>query len=275
MGLGCGGTMGKIFLIGINIIFFVLGLGLLIVGALMKANVKIIKEELKPALNSVTVSSYKLGDLTDNLSIVFIAIGVFIFLVAGLGLFGACCQNRCMLVTYAILVLILLIIKIVAIALWFTMKGEVEDKVREEMLKSLNGHYTSNMLDSDNEISNSWNYMFLTLDCCAVNPVTGVANDFKQTPWCTTAGTCQQSNADLPGTCCTGVDANTYRTAPSDCTSAISGYNTMGCYDALKDEINSYSTPIIGVGVTILIIELLAVIFAFVICKQSGQDEVV
>lgn len=79
--------------------FQVLGLGLLIVGALMKANVKIIKEELKPALNSVTVSSYKLGDLTDNLSIVFIAIGVFIFLVAGLGLFGACCQNRCMLVT--------------------------------------------------------------------------------------------------------------------------------------------------------------------------------
>lgn len=76
-----------------------LGLGLLIVGALMKANVKIVTDEVKPALNTVTVSSYKLGDLADNLSVVFIVIGVFIFIVAGLGLFGACCQNRCMLVT--------------------------------------------------------------------------------------------------------------------------------------------------------------------------------
>lgn len=76
---------------------------MLIVGALMKANVKIVTDEVKPALNTVTVSSYKLGDLADNLSVVFIVIGVFIFIVAGLGLFGACCQNRCMLVTVRLL----------------------------------------------------------------------------------------------------------------------------------------------------------------------------
>lgn len=275
MALGCGGTLGKVFLILINIIFFLLGLGLLIVGALMKANVKIVTDEVKPALNTVTVSSYKLGDLADNLSVVFIVIGVFIFIVAGLGLFGACCQNRCMLVTYAILVLILFIAKIAAIALWFTMQGEVEDKVKNEMLTSLQTHFTDDSVDTGSEVSRSWNYMFMTLDCCAINKVTSGTNDFDQSPWCTATGkSCKDSSAEVPRTCCVDVDASTYTTAAAPCTTGVSGYNTMGCYDALKAEIDSYSTPVIGVGITILVIELLAVIFAFVICKQTGEEVV-
>lgn len=275
MALGCGGTLGKVFLILINIIFFLLGLGLLIVGALMKANVKIVTDEVKPALNTVTVSSYKLGDLADNLSVVFIVIGVFIFIVAGLGLFGACCQNRCMLVTYAILVLILFIAKIAAIALWFTMQGEVEDKVKSEMLTSLQTYFTDDSVDTGSEVSKSWNYMFMTLDCCAINKVTSGTNDFDESPWCKDTGkSCKDTLAEVPRTCCVDVDASTYAAATAPCTTGVSGYNTMGCYDALKAEIDSYSTPVIGVGITILVIELLAVIFAFVICKQTGEEVV-
>lgn len=275
MALGCGGTLGKVFLILINIIFFLLGLGLLIVGALMKANVKIVTDEVKPALNTVTVSSYKLGDLADNLSVVFIVIGVFIFIVAGLGLFGACCQNRCMLVTYAILVLILFIAKIAAIALWFTMQGEVEDKVKSEMLTSLQTYFTDDSVDTGSEVSKSWNYMFMTLDCCAINKVTSGTNDFDESPWCKDTGkSCKDTLAEVPRTCCVNVDASTYTAATAPCTTGVSGYNTLGCYDALKAEIDSYSTPVIGVGITILVIELLAVIFAFVICKQTGEEVV-
>lgn len=275
MALGCGGTLGKVFLILINIIFFLLGLGLLIVGALMKANVKIVTDEVKPALNTVTVSSYKLGDLADNLSVVFIVIGVFIFIVAGLGLFGACCQNRCMLVTYAILVLILFIAKIAAIALWFTMQGEVEDKVKSEMLTSLQTYFTDDSVATGSEVSKSWNYMFMTLDCCAINKVTSGTNDFDESPWCKDTGkSCKDTLAEVPRTCCVNVDASTYTAATAPCTTGVSGYNTLGCYDALKAEIDSYSTPVIGVGITILVIELLAVIFAFVICKQTGEEVV-
>lgn len=275
MALGCGGTLGKVFLILINIIFFLLGLGLLIVGALMKANVKIVTDEVKPALNTVTVSSYKLGDLADNLSVVFIVIGVFIFIVAGLGLFGACCQNRCMLVTYAILVLVLFIAKIAAIALWFTMQGEVEDKVKSEMLTSLQTYFTDDSVATGSEVSKSWNYMFMTLDCCAINKVTSGTNDFDESPWCKDTGkSCKDTLAEVPRTCCVNVDASTYTAATAPCTTGVSGYNTLGCYDALKAEIDSYSTPVIGVGITILVIELLAVIFAFVICKQTGEEVV-
>lgn len=68
----------------------------------MKVNVSAINDDVKPALNGVTVASYKLGDLVDSLAILFIVIGAFIFIVSGLGLFGACCEVKCMLVTVSI-----------------------------------------------------------------------------------------------------------------------------------------------------------------------------
>lgn len=77
-----------------------LGLGLLIAGILVKINA--LSSDVTPALNSVEVAGYKLGDLANNLSIVFIVIGAFIVLVSGLGLIGGCCEVRWMLVVVLI-----------------------------------------------------------------------------------------------------------------------------------------------------------------------------
>lgn len=41
----------------------------------------------------------------------------------------------------------------------------------------------------------------------------------------------------------------------------------QGCYDALKAEIDSYSTPVIGVGITILVIEVRISVIRPSICK--------
>lgn len=41
----------------------------------------------------------------------------------------------------------------------------------------------------------------------------------------------------------------------------------QGCYDALKAEIDSYSTPVIGVGITILVIEVGIAVISPSVCK--------
>lgn len=82
--------------------FQVIGLGLLVVGALMKSNVLGLKDDIKAVLNSIVVNDWKLGNLVGSLTIIFIFIGVFLFLVAFLGFFGAFFQNRCVLVTVSI-----------------------------------------------------------------------------------------------------------------------------------------------------------------------------
>ena len=77
-----------------------LGLGLLIVGILLKIDVKQIdKEQVVTALNEVNLGgSLHFGSLAQSLPILLIVSGVVVLLIAGLGMFGACCKNRCMLV---------------------------------------------------------------------------------------------------------------------------------------------------------------------------------
>jgi hypothetical protein len=67
----------------------ILGNGILTVGILMKLNIKSLTIELGPATDH--------GLLTEDVAIVMIVFGVFITTVAGLGLFGACSNSRCML----------------------------------------------------------------------------------------------------------------------------------------------------------------------------------
>lgn len=174
---------------------------------------------------------------------------------------------------YAVLVLILLVMKIAVIILWFTMKNTVENEVKDKLFVSLKDNYKEDTLTNSNSISNAWNYMFMTLDCCGVNPVVSTKNDFDSTYWCNVAGSCLAAVSNIPKTCCLNVDENTYTTAPIACHSNVDTgtYNTKGCYDALKEKLLSQSPSIIGVMVTVIVIEVLAVIFAFWVCCQVGD----
>lgn len=274
MARGFCGKVGTVFLVIINIIFFLMGLGLVIAGALALTDVSNINtDHIKPILDSIPVGSFEAGSLVKNLTTLIIVIGAFILLIAGLGLFGACCQNKFMLVTYAVLVLILLVMKIAVIILWFTMKNTVENEVKDKLFVSLKDNYKEDTLTNSNSISNAWNYMFMTLDCCGVNPVVSTKNDFDSTYWCNDVGSCLAAVSNIPKTCCLNVDENTYTTAPIACHSNVDTgtYNTKGCYDALKEKLLSQSPSIIGVMVTVIVIEVLAVIFAFLVCCQVGD----
>lgn len=274
MARGFCGKVGTVFLVIINIIFFLMGLGLVIAGALALTDVSNINtDHIKPLLDSIPVGSFEAGNLVKNLTTLIIVIGAFILLIAGLGLFGACCQNKFMLVTYAVLVLILLVMKIAVIILWFTMKNTVENEVKDKLIVSLKDNYKADTLTNSNSISNAWNYMFMTLDCCGVNPVVSTKNDFDSTYWCNDDGSCLAAVSNIPKTCCLNVDENTYTTAPIACHSNVDTgtYNTKGCYDALKEKLLSQSPSIIGVMVTVIVIEVLAVMFAFWVCCQVGD----
>ena len=82
-----------------------MGLGLLIAGALALSDIANVNtDHVKPLLDTIEVGSFQAGSMATNLSILFIVIRVFIMIVSGLGLFGACCQNKCMLVVVSVLV---------------------------------------------------------------------------------------------------------------------------------------------------------------------------
>ncbi|KAJ8307951.1 hypothetical protein KUTeg_014500 [Tegillarca granosa] len=231
-----------ILLIYINDIYIILllGLGLMVPGIIVQANVELVNSEVRPLLNQVQVGSFTLGSLVDGLSVTLIVIGVFILILAGLGAFGACCKHKCMLTTYAIIVFVLWLIKVIIVICWIVMRSEKQE-----------------------------------LSCCGVSAVTGITNDFDNSTWVTSG---EAGSQEIPEFCCTGITADNYlTTTPAvTCTHTVtSGYYNKGCYDAAYDMLTEYSGVFIAVGVIILIVEVLAVIFACCICKQTGKDQVV
>lgn len=74
------------------------------------------------------------------------------------------------------------------------------------------------------------------LDCCGVNPVLSATNDFDQTSWCLTSGTCKTGTSEIPKTCCVNVDESSYTSAPAGChTNVNSGtYNTKVVFYGFK-----------------------------------------
>ena len=58
-------------------------------------------------------------------------------------------------------------------------------------------------------------------DCCAVREIQGTANDFDNTPWCTTSGSCQATSSQIPRTCCKDVTQDDYQNAPAMCHASV------------------------------------------------------
>nr|ANG56320.1 tetraspanin [Meretrix meretrix] len=270
MGLGLGGKCGMFFLVTLNILFLLLGLGLLIVGIIMKVDSDVIeKEEVSKTLNEVTFNgNLKLGNVASSLSVLIICIGVFVLIVAAFGCFGACCKNRCMLVVYAIVVLLVFILQIAAVALWFIMQNKVEETVEDGLSKSMEKYEG---VTSSNEVSVGWDLIFIGFDCCGVNAVTLTNNEFSKTAWWGSRG-----SDIIPYSCCKSVTEDNYKAGTeSTCTTTLVAAQEKGCYNAFKDFVKKYQTAALAIGIILLIIELIAIVFAFVLCRAIGKDEMI
>lgn len=227
---------------------FVLGATMFVIGVMaFKPAVDINTGDVRDLLVSITTSSFHVGIIFFFLIILFTLSGLALLMAVGYCACGCCCKsvvnpyNR-----YGFIVLVLSVVTGLIFAASLIVKIVVESKIQERMGESFKDNYVGDTLTSSNSISNAWNYMFMTIDCCGVNSVQSKTNDFDTTPWCTYSGTCQEGNSEIPKTCCLSVDEDTYLLAPNDCYASVTSgtYNTKGCYDALEDKVFKETTTI-------------------------------
>uniref|UniRef100_K1QJQ7 Uncharacterized protein n=1 Tax=Magallana gigas TaxID=29159 RepID=K1QJQ7_MAGGI len=160
MGYSCPSEHG-IALIIINKMLLGMGVGLIIVGSLVVTDGSN-TDHVRQVLNSITVTigSSTVGSLVNTLSILMIVTGVAIFVVTWFSLLGIIFQKRFLLITYAIIVLLLLIPQITVISLWN--KTEKESRDKDKMIEALNRGYTKDKIINSSPLSRSWNFMFMT-----------------------------------------------------------------------------------------------------------------
>ncbi|XP_050455861.1 CD63 antigen-like [Cataglyphis hispanica] len=234
--MGCGMGMIKYLLFIFNFIFVLCGLAILVVGVLVRIGDQKYAEEMK------TIT----GDLAFP-SITLIVIGSIIFVIAFFGCCGAIRESHCMIVTFATLLLTILIIQVaVAIYAFVVLKNADEIDFKNEYAMNVFNYYTKR--ESQKELVD---LIQQELECCGVESY----KDFKTL------------NISIPGSCCGKDPTNVALTC-----SQQEAYEE-GCVVALKDLFKSACAALGGIALGIAAIELIGIIFALCLANSIKNAE--
>ncbi|XP_034727993.1 leukocyte surface antigen CD53 [Etheostoma cragini] len=194
-----------------NLLIFICGVAVLVFGVYMTLNFKL-------AALTPTLASFNFANM-------LLVCGIVITCVSFLGFLGALKENRCLLLTFFLLLFILMLVELTAACLLLMYESEIDRLVKEDLTMGLDKAKGTNS-------TSEWDVVQEKLDCCGVNNVTD---------W----------QPNVPPSCCL-----------SACTSQQPEYRKKGCLVKLKNffEENFLTT---GISVIVLcIIEVLGMCFA-------------
>ena len=110
----------------------------MIIGIVITALGAVLKFGLNVLLNSDSIDLKDIQPLLDlssldTIAIVIIIVGVFIIVLSGFGLCGACCTNRCLLIIYEILLSVIFLGHLTALIVAAVKAPELEDFFKKQM----------------------------------------------------------------------------------------------------------------------------------------------
>nr|XP_023029840.1 leukocyte surface antigen CD53-like [Leptinotarsa decemlineata] len=226
--MGCSTTVVKYLVFFFNVIFAISGASLVAIGVLLKMK--------NTDIQNFIPDKYHLG-LPPLLLIV---IGAVIFITASFGCCGAIKENTCMLTTFAIILLTLLIIQVAIGAFAFLLVGDTQDlreSVRQVVKNSFDDYNNTKL------VKDEFDFLQTFLECCGVD---------RPQDW-------NWANEKLPDSCCA---------SRANCTLKSSDCYRKGCAE------NSYKwfkngLDLLGIlAIAVASIELIGAIFA--LCLSSS-----
>jgi len=221
-----------------NLLFLLAGLALIIVGAVVQ----------------VQTSKATFGGTASGAGIFIIVIGSVVFLVCFFGCAGAINNNYCMVVTYGVLLLIILLAQIAAVITGFVMKDKFTATVKDEMLNELMSYRPHNVTAA------IWNDTQKTLECCGLNDF----NSWKVNPALNVTNS-------VPDSCCKVYSENCGYEALDD-PHPENQLHAVGCETKLVELLKKYLIAVGAVAAAVGILELLGVIFAFCLANCLRKD---
>ncbi|KAJ8005885.1 hypothetical protein DPEC_G00122550 [Dallia pectoralis] len=202
----------KYTICAVNLLCFMSGMAVFGFGVYMMTISKV--SSLIPTLASLNLAN-----------MVFIT-GIIITCVSFLGFLGALKENRCLLLTFFILLFLLMLVELTGACLLLLYEERINNFILDDLQKSLKNTETKNLSMTD------WDIIQKTFECCGVLNIT----DWKP---------------DIPKSCC-----------KASCEAPKPEYWIDGCYNKLKSWFEENFLTI-GVGVIVLcIVEVLGMCFS-------------
>ncbi|RWS30066.1 CD63 antigen-like protein [Leptotrombidium deliense] len=172
---------------------------------------------------------------SSHLAVSIIFLGLVVFLISFFGCCGAWKESYCLLYTYGTIVFIILVLELVAAGFTYKYRHQIHDSV-DDVLKTWIEEYKHL---NDSKIHEDMDNTQWDLKCCGANS----PND-----WLDGNSTAKY----YPLSCCPKEAKITTCDKPFE----------IGCTDALFKGLQKSSAVVIGVAITVAIIELLAVIMS-------------
>jgi len=238
--LGGGAKCIKYTLFIFNMLFLLAGLALIIVGAVAQ----------------VQANKNLGGGSLSGAGIFIIVIGGIVFVICFFGCAGAINNNYCMVVTYGVLLVLLLVAEVAGVIAGFVLKNQIQSTLNQQLTDSQKQYNFS----PNDVTSGSWNNTQSTLKCCGT---TGYQS------WGVNQA-CNSTNT-VPDTCCVnytvncGVNSLTSPAAPQI-------FYTQGCTTALTTLLKTYLVAVGAVAAAIAILEVIGIIFAFCLAHSLRKD---
>jgi hypothetical protein len=216
------GQVARIVLSIVNIILFLIGAGLIVIGCLIKWS----NESLK-SLHEIN-DIKKLIDLAtiDIVLIVIICIGGLLVIISCIGLIGVCCLNRGFLFIYELIILVLFITHLGGLIYVLVSAPQLESQFRKDLNKTIDD-LNSNNISADAFDSKCYLIRNLSniFECCGANG----PEDFK--------------SLELRTKCC------------------VNDTTTKGCSDETMSKLKQYSIYYLIIpSAVIFIVELFAIV---------------
>jgi len=287
---GCFRKFAKVILIIVNIIFLLAGLLMLALGiSLVAAPDKVIKFLESSGVSFESFQALSEGSFITVIKasgIFMIVLGGVVALVACLGFFGACCENKCLLITYAVILIIVLLAEIALIIFAAVYNRVFQHDMEKTLTKSLvkfgvdvtvlsNGTIDSSQV---RESGSSWIAIQTQFQCCGVSNYTDYGTFTWNSTRCEAPFVCPP-RAAVPLSCCKLKDpTNKKVTSINDyqnyaaCldTAADSATNKVGCTEQFIGEAKTwilrYGKIAIGIAAGIVGLELILLILTFFMC---------
>jgi len=210
------------------------GLALLIVGILIHLKVKEVSEILQENVTFPTLG--------------LIIIGAIIFTIAFFGCCGAIRESHCMIVTFAVLLLTILVIQVaVGIFAFIKLKDMGTPTIREPYTKTFASYYNKT---EDKDLIDA---VQSNLKCCGIDRPSDFTNLFPTKP--------------IPWSCCDHENADD----KTSCSSSIS--YASGCVSTLNQLFKDSGKVLGGIAIGIAAVEFVGIVFALCLANSIRNAE--
>ncbi|KAM9230626.1 CD63 antigen [Dugong dugon] len=183
------------------------------------------------------------------LPVVIIAVGAFLFLVALVGCCGACKENYCLMITFAVFLSLIMLVEVATAIAGYVFRDKVISEFKKDFQKQMQTY------PKDNQTAVLLDRMQRDFKCCGADNYTDWENILVP-------------KDRVPDSCCINV------TQSCGLHFKVTNINTEGCVEKIGGWLRSNVLVVAAAALGIAFVEVLGIVFACCLVKsiRSGYE---